>query len=127
MNESDALTVIRIWAALAWADGRIASSEAAALRKLIDDAPLSPEDRQTALGWLEEHVDLDPYAPAIQGEEECIIVYRAAVKLALVDWEVAQEELQFLRRLRRLLNLDENVARSIESDVLSQMQNINRS
>lgn len=127
MNESDALAVIRIWAALAWADGRIATAEAAVLRKLIDDAPLSPEDRKTALTWLEEHVDLDPYAPVMQSEEDCVIVYRAAVKLALVDWEVAQEELQFLRRLRRLLNLDENIARSIESDVLSQMQNKGRS
>src|SRR5678815_5036676 len=110
MAESQYLSVIRIWAALAWADGVIAESEAAAMRRLIESADLTDPERSTALGWLEEKVDLDTGSMASLSEEARHGIFRAAARLAAVDLEVAEEELDFLGRLREGLGIDEDTA-----------------
>ena len=53
MADSQLLTVIRIWAAMAWADGVIAEAEASALRRLIANAKLEGEALAQAEGYLE--------------------------------------------------------------------------
>ncbi|HTM22940.1 MAG TPA: hypothetical protein VL172_20600 [Kofleriaceae bacterium] len=117
MAESQYLSVIRIWAALAWADGVIAESEAAAMRRLIESADLTDPERSTALGWLEEKVDLDTGSMASLSEEARHGIYRAAARLAAVDLEVAEEELDFLGRLREGLGIDEDTALDLEKGI----------
>ena len=66
MAESPTLTVIRVWAAVAWADGVIAPAEADGFRRLIDASSLGPEDKALA-GMLPyaQRFDLpQPEAPA---------------------------------------------------------------
>jgi len=110
--------VIHVWAALAWADGRLAPVEEVALRRLIDEAPLTAEEHAIAMGWLEHRVELDTSCERPHDLQERLIVYRAAVKLAVIDWEVTTEELQFLKRLRKWLEIDDAQAQKVEEAVL---------
>jgi len=117
MAESQYLSVIRIWAALAWADGVIADAEAAAMKRLIESADLTDEERASALGWLDDKVELDTTGIASLSEEARHGIYRAAARLAAVDLEVAEEELDFLGRLQEGLDLDDDTARELEKGV----------
>jgi uncharacterized membrane protein YebE (DUF533 family) len=117
MAESQYLSVIRIWAALAWADGVIADSEAAAMRRLIESADLTDAERTSALAWLQEKVELDVASMASLSEEARHGIYRAAARLAAVDLEVAEEELHFLERLQKGLNIDAATAADLEKGI----------
>jgi uncharacterized membrane protein YebE (DUF533 family) len=117
MGESQYLSVIRIWAALAWADGVIADAEAAAMKRLVESADLTDDERGTALGWLTEKVDLDTENLAGLSDEARQGIYRAAARLAAVDLEIADEERTFLERLRKGLNIDDEAAAKIAESV----------
>ena len=116
-QESQYLAVIRVWAALAWADGVIQDSERDAITKLISVAQLSDEDRKTAIALLDSKVELATdsisglSAPAREG------IYRAALRMAMVDLDMAKEETAMLARLRDGLNIDEATAKSIETAI----------
>ncbi len=117
MGESQYLSVIRVWAALAWADDKIVDSEAAAMKRLVESADLTDDERKTALGWLENKVELDTANIAGLSEDARKGIYRAAGRLAAVDLEVADEERSFLERLREGLEIDEETARELEKGV----------
>jgi uncharacterized membrane protein YebE (DUF533 family) len=114
---TDYLSVIRIWAATAWADGVIAEAEAAAMKRLIEAADLDASERETALGWLDAPVELDGIDLEGLSDEARSGIYRAAARLAAVDLDVAESERAFLGRLREALALDEATAREIEKSV----------
>lgn len=117
-TESHYLSVIRVWAALAWADGVIQPAEATAIRRLISRAPmLSAEEREAALGFLQQKVELQPetltgFSPQLRAG-----VYRAALQLAHVDKDFAEEERSFLQRLRQALDLDQATVAQIEQAI----------
>jgi tellurite resistance protein len=118
MSESHYLSVIRVWAALAWADDVVVEAEAAALRRLIERAPmLSASERDAAYGFLSHKVDLDVGQLSGLSHEMRKGVYRSAVQLAAIDREFAPAERRFLDRLRDGLQLTEAEALVIESDV----------
>ena len=117
MAESQYLSVIRIWAALAWSDGVIADAEAAAMRRLIESADLTDEERASALGMMQSRVDLDTATLASLSEEARQGIYRAAARLAAVDLEVAEEELHFLERLQEGLGIDDDTAEDLEKGI----------
>jgi uncharacterized membrane protein YebE (DUF533 family) len=117
MAETQFLSVIRIWAALAWSDGVIADAEAAAMRRLIGAAQLSDEEKQQALAFMQSRVDLDTTnlrGLSVDGKKG---VYRAACRMAAVDHDVAAAERIFLGRLREGLELSEQDAAEIEHGV----------
>jgi uncharacterized membrane protein YebE (DUF533 family) len=118
MAETQFLSVIRTWAALAWADGVMQPAEAAALRRLIDAADLADDERAAAHGFLTTQVDLDPSALGDLGEEARRGIYRAACRLAAVDRVVADVERSFLGRLRDALGIAPELAREIEVGIL---------
>jgi len=113
-SENQFLSVIRVWAALAWADDVIADQERDAMKRLIDGAELSDEDRETALSWLENKIELDTDPVADLSERARLGIYRAAVRLAAVDQDVADEEKVFLGRLRDGLGIDAETARDLK-------------
>ena len=117
MAESPFLQVIRVWAAMAWADGKIADSEGDALRKLIGGADLSDDDRATATGYLATKVELDTSALAGLSLDARKGIYRAACRLAAVDRDVALGERSFLGRLSEGLLLDSEQVVEIERSV----------
>ena len=116
-QESQYLAVIRVWAALAWADGVIQDSEREAITKLISVAQLSDEERETAASLLDSKVELSTdsisglSAPAREG------IYRAALRMALVDLDMAQEETAMLARLREGLDISDERGSEIQSAV----------
>jgi tellurite resistance protein len=115
MAENSYLQVIKVWAALAWADGKVVKEEKQALERLIASAELSEGERAVALGFLDERQELDVKdfdglsAPAKEG------VYRAACRLSSIDKHVADSERVLLAKLRKVLGIDEHLAKAIET------------
>ena len=118
MAESQILSVIRVWAAVAWADGVMAESEAAGLRRLIAGADLSPAEKATAAKFVEASVDLPERFAARQHRSDARRgVYRAACRMAVVDHVFAKSERSMLDRLRTHLAIPADIAIEIEADV----------
>lgn len=117
MAESQVLTVLRMWAAVAWADGMLAEAEAEGLRRLMRSADLTAEERAEASRLLEEHVALPERYLTDMSPDARRGVYRAACRLAVVDHVFSTSERSMLDRLRGLLGVPDDIAREIEADV----------
>lgn len=115
--ESPQLSVIRIWAALAWADGAVAPSEAAALKRLIDAADMTDADKDRARAFLVEKVDLGEVAMKGLSADGREGIYRAALRLSTIDGVLADAETALLGRLREKLAIPEARAREIQSSL----------
>jgi uncharacterized membrane protein YebE (DUF533 family) len=118
-NESQFLSVIRVWAALAWADGVIHEQEALAMKRLVETAGLGAADRAKAMGYLDDKIELDTAGLASLNPVARLGIYKAAVRLAGVDKDFADEEVQFLERLRVGLEIDEATARAARAEIPS--------
>jgi uncharacterized membrane protein YebE (DUF533 family) len=117
MAESQILSVIRVWAAVAWADGMLAEAEAEGMRRLIRNADLTPDERVAAAKYLDGKVDLpDVYLQNLNPESRRGI-YRAACRMAVVDHLFAHAERKLLDRLQVLLGIPKEIAVEIEADV----------
>lgn len=117
MEESQFLTVIKVWAALVWADGVVARPEAAAMRRLMQVANLDEKEREQAGKLLDAPVELqtaglEKLEPAAREG-----IYRAAVKLSAIDDDITDSEIDFLTRLRKGLAIDDATAERIEDSV----------
>jgi uncharacterized membrane protein YebE (DUF533 family) len=117
MGESQFLSVIRVWAAMAWADGVIADAEAQALRRLIGAAELEDDERTAAYRFLDTRVELDTANVEALSEDARRGIYRAACRMAAVDREIAPGERQLLDKLRPHLGIADEVAQDIESGI----------
>ncbi len=117
MAESQMFHVIRVWAAVAWADGVLAEAEAEALRRLIRTAELTPDERVGAARLLEAEVRLPAdYLTALSADARRGI-YRASCRMAIVDHVLHEAERKMLDRLRGLLGVPEDVAHEIEAEI----------
>ena len=117
MAESQILSVIRVWAAVAWADGVLAEAEADGLRRLIRTADLTDNERRDASHFLDGRTELpDIYFQNLNPESRRGI-YRAACRMAVVDHVFAHAERKMLDRLRGMLGIPEDIAQEIEADV----------
>ena len=117
MAESQILSVIRVWAALAWADGVLAEAEAEGMRRLIRSADLTSDEREAATAFLDQRVDLpDLYLKNLSPESRRGI-YRAACRMAVVDHVFAHAERKMLDRLQEILGIPLDIAQEIEADV----------
>jgi uncharacterized membrane protein YebE (DUF533 family) len=117
MAESQLLNVIRMWAAVAWADGVLAEPEAEGLRRLIRTADLTAEEREASAKFLDTEVALPETYLTSMSPESRRGVYRAACRMAIVDHVFSETERNLLGRLRELLAIPEDIASEIESDV----------
>lgn len=117
MAESQFLSVIRVWAAMAWADGSIAEPEAQALRRLIGAAELDADEKSTALKFLDARVDLDTAGIEALSEDARRGIYRAACRMAAVDGNVATAERALLDKLGGHLGIAAEVGKDIEAGI----------
>lgn len=117
MAESQVLTALRVWAAVAWADGVLAEAEAEGLRRLLRGAELSPEERALAGEFLVHEVRLPDSLVASLNPEAKKGIYRAACRMAVVDHVLDENEQTLLERLRGLLGVTDETARDIERTV----------
>lgn len=117
MAESQILSVIRVWAAVAWADGLLAEAEADGLRKLIRSADLTPEERSAAKSFIDTRIEMpDVYLQNLNPESRRGI-YRAACRMAVIDHVFAYAERRMLDRLQGMLGIPQDIAREIEADI----------
>jgi tellurite resistance protein len=117
MAESQILSVIRMWAAVAWADGAMAEAEAESLRRLIRTAELTDDERAGAASFIEARTELpEAYLTDLLPEARRGI-YRAACRIAVVDHVFSATERALLDRLRNLLSIPAEVAQELEAGV----------
>jgi len=117
MAESQIMSVIRVWAAIAWADGVLAEAEAEGLRRLINTAELSADERTQARTFLDGRTTLpETYLDTLKPEARRGI-YRAACRMAIVDHVFSTTERTMLAKLRDILGIPADVAQEIEADV----------
>jgi uncharacterized membrane protein YebE (DUF533 family) len=116
MADQQILSVIRLWAAVAWADGVLAESEAEGLRRLIRSADLTPEERTEASRYLDGKVS-PPETLELMAPEARRGIYRAACRMAVVDHELSATERKLLDRLRGILEIPDATAREIEAQI----------
>jgi uncharacterized tellurite resistance protein B-like protein len=107
------MLIVRMWAAAAWADGKMHPAEAAALRRLIEAS--HGLDKEEALLLLNS-ADVDINEVKQLPTDARVGVYRAAMRLVEIDGEVTDEERAFIARLRTVIDLDEATLRRIESE-----------
>ncbi len=111
------LNVIRMWSAIAWADGVLAEAEAEGLRRLIRGADLTADERAQAARYLEEQVTLPETFLTTLSPESRRGIYRAACRMAVVDHVFSTSERTSLAKLRDLLGIPTDIATEIEADV----------
>lgn len=109
--------MIRLLAAVSWADGELADNEAAAIERLIDAANLDDDERVKARSWLAQPVDLEPGDVGALNENQRLATYQAAVRIALSDEELADEERVLLDRIRDALGISAEQALEIEAEM----------
>lgn len=117
MGESQFLTLIRTWAAVAWADGKMADAEGEALRRLIEGAELTAQDRTDAMAFLAAPVDLAEVGVDGLSPDARRGIYKAACRMAVVDRELAASERALLVRLRDVLGISVDDARELEATI----------
>jgi len=116
MAENQFLSVIRTWAAVAWADGEVVAAEALAMTRLIESADLSPDERKTAMGFVTEKVELDTSNLGALSDDARRGIYKAACRMAAVDRNLAEPERALLAKLREGLAIGDAAA-DIETQV----------
>jgi uncharacterized membrane protein YebE (DUF533 family) len=117
MAESQILNVIKVWAAVAWADGVLAEAEAEGLRKLIRTADLTVQERAAAKAFLDTRTELPEVYLQDLNPEARRGIYRAACRMALLDHVFAHAERRMLDRLQGTLGIPREIAQEIEADV----------
>jgi uncharacterized membrane protein YebE (DUF533 family) len=117
MAESQILSVIRVWAAVAWADGVLAEAEAEGMRRLIRSADLTPDERGSATTFLDSRTELPELYLKNLNPESRRGIYRAACRMAVVDHVFAHAERKMLDRLQGMLGIPAEIAQEIEADI----------
>ncbi|MDZ4695925.1 MAG: TerB family tellurite resistance protein [Deltaproteobacteria bacterium] len=112
------LSVVRLWAATAWADGVLADAERRLLEGLIVGAEVSDPTRTAALSFLENKVELDRNDIDRLSPKERQSLYRTACRMTTVDRHFDNAERAFLTRLGSQLELDAESVATIERDFL---------
>src|SRR5262245_14857518 len=117
MAESQILSVIRMWAAVAWADGVMSETETESLSRLIRTADLTDTERAAAREFLGTKTGLPETYLTNLSPEARRGIYRAACRMAVVDHVFSTTERALLDRMRNLLGIPADIALEIEADV----------
>ena len=119
MAESQILSVIRVWAAVAWADGVLAEAEAEGLRRLIRTRRSDGRRAQRRARVPRRARSTCPtsYLTNLNPEARRGI-YRAACRMAVVDHVFAHAERKLLDRLQTAARHSRSISpQEIEADV----------
>ena len=117
MAESQILSVIRMWAAVAWADGMMSETEKDSLSRLIRTADLTDEERTAAREFIDSKTGLPETFLTNLTPDARRGVYRAACRMAVVDHVFSVTERALLDRMRNLLGIPAEIAQEIEAEV----------
>lgn len=120
MSEPPFLSIVRIWAAMAWADGVIVPAEATAMKEFISLAPLDEKEQAKARSWLKKKVELEEDEFLELRPDARLGLYRSAARIAALDQHIADEERVFLDALRDRLGITPEQAAETEAAVFAQ-------
>lgn len=120
MSEPPFLSIVRIWAAMAWADGVIVPAEAKAMKEFISLSPLDEQEQKKARSWLKKKVELEDDEFQDLSQSARVSLYRSAARIAALDRVIADEERAFLDSLRDSLEVSAEQAAKIEASVFAQ-------
>lgn len=85
------------------------------MRAIVSSAKLTDEEKQTAMSWLDNKVelaDVDLSNIAVHDREH---IYAAALGVVAIDKELAEGETVFLERLREALQIAEETAKRMRA------------
>lgn len=103
----ESLKIARMWAAAAWADGKLHAREAEALRRFIDASDdLSADARAAALALIDAAPAVDLAEVKALSKDAREGVWRAALGIVRLDGKVTPDEEEWLGRLCAQLGLD---------------------
>ncbi|GEM_PF-1537063 len=114
MSHPQSMSMLRLLAALSWADGVMAEAERMALGRLIAATDLDDEERAEASRWISSEIEMDEAGLADLSENRRLATYQAAVRMAYSDEELSDSERTFLDRVRTTLEISEADAAEIE-------------
>ena len=117
MPHPQVMFMLRLLASVAWADGQLAEGEKASLSRLIDASELDDSERVTAKGWLITPATLGGDEVGSLSENQRLMTYQLAVRMAHSDDELAESERSFLDRVRETLGLSAEQALEIEAEM----------
>ncbi|PRQ04239.1 Tellurite resistance protein TerB [Enhygromyxa salina] len=117
MPHPQVMFMLRLLAAVSWADGELAANEAAAVERLMAAADLDDDERAEAQTWLTMPVDLGEVDIEGLSDNQRLATYQAAVRVALSDEKLAEAERTFLDRIREVLGLSPEQAAEIEDEM----------
>jgi tellurite resistance protein len=113
----ESLTIARIWAAAAWADGVLHPREADALRRFIDaSTELDPESRAAAFALLNARPAIELAEVQRLSSDARQGILRAALGIVRLDGKVTPDEEEWLARLRTQLGLDAATQTKIDGE-----------
>ena len=122
MNDKTFLSVFRIWASCAWADGVLDFRESASLENLVTrNREISDLARRTAISWIDQAPEFNDVDVRDLSESARWKVYEAAFALAVIDETVTEEERHILDRIITMLELDEDKARVKEKECIKRL------
>ena len=117
MPHPQVMFMLRLLAAVSWADGDLSKGEAAAVERLISAADLDDAERATARTWLAAPVELSEVDVDGLNENQRLATYQAALRVALSDEQLADAERAFLDRVRDVLGISPEQAAEIEDEM----------
>lgn len=124
MKESVCLSLIRLWAALAWADNNLSPEQEQGLKRLVQSSTWLSDAEQTAARsfYAGDPVSFDLATldePAFGRLSNALRekVYLAAVHLHRLARNAPQREREFLRQLRARLRVADSAAAELEAQV----------
>lgn len=117
MPHPQVMFMLRLLAAVAWSDGELAEGESASLSRLIAAASLDEQERATAKTWLITPVPLGEIDVAGLSDNQRLMTYQGALRMATSDDNFADTERAFLGRVREALGLSEAQAAELESEM----------
>lgn len=113
--------LVKVWAAVGWANGNLPAKVRIALDRMISRLPeVGPSDRQAATAAFARSVDIPDSSPELAELARLPIdirrdIYLCAKHIALLDQGLSPAEQQFLRKLRNWLLLDDSTVQQIDS------------
>jgi uncharacterized membrane protein YebE (DUF533 family) len=106
MSDQDHLFLaVKVWAAAAWADGKISEEEAIAMKAIVHAGRMNDAQRAEATTWISEPVKFEDLQLARIPASERLHIFSVACGVATLDREVAKAEKAFLDRLAKALQL----------------------
>lgn len=111
------MNVIRVWAAIAWADGTPSPEEVLGLRRLLRAPELTDEERAAAARFISEPVTMPEIEMSSLPPRTRRGIYSVGCRVAVVDHVFSRTERRLLNQLRELLGIPEESAKEIEAEV----------